>query len=172
VPLADELLDHASRLLVAPAIADIDYRRAVSASYYAVFHLLSDAVATQVSPPTPPGMSGRIQRLLGHRPMRDAMAQFSDANKWKMFSTNLGIPCVFSPDLAMIAQAYAELQDARYSADYDVVDAKGIVGLLWASDCLDKARLAFDAWNRVKSTDEARLFLTTLIFGVKWANRT
>jgi hypothetical protein len=172
VPLADELLNHASRLIADPAVAGIDCRRAVSASYYAVFHLLSDAVATQVSPPTPPGMSGRIQRLLGHRPMRDAMAPFSDSNKWNVFSTNLGIPCVYSPDLAVIAQAYAELQDARHLADYDVIDTKGTVGLIWASDCLDQARLAFDAWNRVKVTDEARLFLATLIFGVKWANRT
>jgi hypothetical protein len=172
VPLAEELLDHASRLLAPSAVAHVDCRRAVSASYYAVFHLLSDAVATQVSPKTPPGMSGRIQRLLGHRPMRDAMAPFTDSNKWNTFSTNLGIPCVFSPDLAMIAQAYTELQDARYIADYDVVDAKGTVGLLWASDCLNKARLAFDAWDRTKFTDEARVFLATLIFGVKWANRT
>jgi hypothetical protein len=172
VPLADELLDHASRLIAIPTIADIDCRRAVSASYYAVFHLLSDAVATQVSPPTPLGMSGRIQRLLGHRPMRDAMAPFSDANKWNVFSASLGIPCVFSSDLAVISQAYAELQDARHIADYDVIDAKGIIGLVWASDCLDKAELAFDAWSRVKSTDEAKLFLATLIFGVKWANRT
>jgi hypothetical protein len=172
VPLADDLLDHASRLIVASPVVDIDFRRAVSASYYAVFHLLSGAAAAQVSPPTPPGMSGRIQRLLGHRPMRDAMASFSDSNKWNAFSTNLGISCVFSPDLAVISQAYAELQDARHIADYDVIDTKGTVGLLWATDCLDKAKLAFDAWNRAKSTDEARLFLATLIFGVKWANRT
>jgi glutaredoxin-related protein len=120
-------------------------------------------------------MSGRIQRLLGHRQMRDAMAPFSDSNKWKDFSTKpgmIGVPCVFSQDLAVIAQTYAELQDARELADYDVVDAKGTIGRLWASDCLDKSRRAFDAWNRVKSTDEARLFLATLIFGVKWANRT
>ncbi len=169
MPLADELLDHALRLLTAPSVGDIDCRRAVSASYYAVFHLLSDAVATQVSPLTPPGMSGRIQRLLEHRPMRNAMVPFSDSKKWNDFSASLGIPCVFSPDLAVIAQAYAELQDARHIADYDVVDAKGTVGLLWASDCLDKAKLVFDAWNRVKPTDEARLFLATLIFGVKWA---
>jgi hypothetical protein len=172
VPLADELLDHALRLLAASPVADIDCRRAVSASYYAVFHLLSDAVATQVSPLSPPGMSGRIQRLLGHRPMRDGMTPFSDSNKWNTFSTNLGIPCVFSSDLAVIAQSYAELQDARHLADYDVIDANSSVGLSWASDCLNKAKLAFDAWNRVKSTDEARLFLATLIFGVRWANRS
>jgi hypothetical protein len=104
--------------------------------------------------------------------MRDAMAPFSDPIKWNAFSTSLGIPCVFSADLAVIAQAYAVLQDARHLADYDVVDANGSVSPSWASDCLNKARLAFDAWNRAKSTDAARLFLATLIFGVKWANRT
>ena len=78
-------------------------------------------------------------------------------------STNLGIPCVYSTDLAVIAQAYAEIQDARHIADYDVVDAKGTIGLLGASDSLDKAKLAFDAWSRVRYTDEARLFLATLI---------
>jgi hypothetical protein len=174
VPLADEFLDHSSRLVAAPAVLDIDCRRAVSACYYAVFHLLSAAVGAQVSPPTPPAMSGRIQRLLKHRPMRDAMAPFSDSNKWKTFTTKpgmLGIPCAYSPDLAVIAQAYAELQDARHLADYDVIDAKGTVGILWARNCLSKAKLAFDAWNRVKSTDEAKLFLATLIFGVDWANR-
>ncbi|MFZ1084977.1 MAG: hypothetical protein WAN35_08430 [Terracidiphilus sp.] len=172
MPLADELLDHASRLLSAPAVANVDCRRAVSSSYYAVFHLLSDAAGTQVSPPTPLGMSGRIQRLLNHGPMREAMIPFGDSKKWNTFSTNLGIPCIFSPDLAVIVNAYANLQDARHLADYDVIDANGSVDLSWASDCLNKAKLAFDAWNRIKSTDEARLFLATLIFGVKWANRT
>jgi hypothetical protein len=172
VPLADDLLDHASRLIVASPVARIDCRRAVSASYYAVFHLLSAAAGAQVSPATPPGMSGRIQRVLEHRPMRNAMIPFGDSKKWADFSAVLGIPCVFSPDLAVIVQAYAELQDARHIADYDVIDARGTVGFLWASDCLDKAKQAFDAWNRVKSADEARLFLATLIFGVKWANRT
>jgi hypothetical protein len=106
--------------------------------------------------------------------MRDAMAPFSDPKKWKTFSTKpgmLGIPCVFSPDLAAIAQAYSELQDARHSADYDVVDTKSTVGLLWATNCLDKTKQAFNAWSQVESTDEARLFLATLIFGVEWANR-
>jgi hypothetical protein len=172
VPLADDLLDHASRLIAASSVADIDYRRAVSASYYSVFHLLSESAAAQASPPTPPGMSGRIQRLLNHGPMREAMIPFSDSQKWSTFSTKLGIPCVFSPDLAVISQVYAELQDARHLADYDVVDAKSTVGILWARNCLDKAKLAFDAWNRVKPTDEARLFLATLIFGVKWTHRT
>jgi hypothetical protein len=143
----------------------------VSASYYAVFHLLSDTVGTHVSPSNPPGMSGRFQRALDHKQMLQAMAPFSDLKKWEDFSKKLGIPCTYSPDLAAIAQVFGELQDARHFADYDVVDIKGTVGVLWASDCLDKAKLTFDVWNRIKSTDTGKLFLAALALGVNWANR-
>ena len=168
MPLAEELLDHASRLLKSPN-AEADLCRAVSASYYAVFHLISAAVASQVSPPTPLGMSGRIQRVLEHRAMKNAMESFRTQDSCTKLSANIGIPCAFSPDLAEIAKAYGELQDARHLADYDVVDSNGTVGLAWASDSFDKAKRIFEAWERAKSTDEARLFLATLIFGTKWA---
>ncbi len=171
MPLADDLIDHASRLLAVPPVTGVDCRRAVSASYYAVFHLLSDAVGTHVSPSNPPGMSGRFQRALDHLPMRNAMVPFCDSKKWNDFSTKIGIPCTYSPDLAKIAQAFAELQDARHFADYDTLDVKNTVDLSWATDCLDKAKLAFDAWNRVKSTEASKLFLAALALGVNWANR-
>jgi hypothetical protein len=165
---AEELLDHSSRLLKSPS-TDADLRRAVSASYYAVFHLLSAAVASQVSPPSPQDMSGRIQRLLKHREMKIAMESFRTRDSCTALSANLGVPCAFSPDLGEIAKAFGELQDARHLADYDVVDSNGTVGLAWASDSFDKAKRIFEAWERAKPTDEARLFLATLIFGTKWA---
>ena len=168
MPLAEELLDHASRLLKSPD-TEADLRRAVSASYYAVFHLLSAAVASQVSPPTPLGMSGRLQRLLKHREMKNAMESFRTKDSCATLSANIGIHCAFSPDLAEIAKAYGDLQDARHLADYDVVDSGGAVGLAWASNSFDKAKRIFEAWDRAKTTDEARLFLATLIFGTKWA---
>ncbi len=168
MPLAEDLLEHASRLLKLPN-TEADLRRAVSASYYAVFHLLSGAVASQVSPASPPGMRGRIQRVLEHRAMKNAMELFRTPESCAKLSANLGIPCPFSADLAEIAKAYGELQDARHLADYDVVDSSGTVGLAWASDSFDKANRIFEAWERAKSTDEARLFLATLIFGAKWA---
>jgi len=171
VPLADELLDHASRLINASVVKDADYRRAVSASYYAVFHLLSDAVGTYVCPSNPIGLSGRFQRALEHTTMREAMDLFSDSNKWKGFSSKIGIPCTYSPDLAVIAQVFAELQDARYFADYDVLDTKGTVGPLWASDCLNKARRAFDTWDQIKFSDAGKLFIAALALGIKWTKR-
>jgi hypothetical protein len=140
VSLADDLLDHASRLLAAPAAADIDDRRVVSASYYAAFHLISAAVAEQVSPQEPVGLRGRCQRALEHRAMKNVMARFLTPDSVKKLSEEVAVPCAFSHDIAMIANAFGELQDERHLADYDVVDAKGKVGLAWASESLDKAK--------------------------------
>ena len=168
MPLAEELLDHASRLLKSPA-TEVDLRRAVSASYYAVFHMIAAAAAAQVSPTSPPGLSGRIQRVLEHRAMKNAMEFFRTQDSCATLSVNLGIPCPFSPNLAEIAKAFGELQDARHLADYDVVDSSGTVGPAWASSSFDKAKRIFEAWEHAKSTDEAKLFLATLIFGARWA---
>lgn len=160
MPLAEELLDHASRLLKSPA-TEADVRRAVSASYYAVFHLIAAAVAKQASPVSPPGLTGRIQRVLEHRAMKNAMESFRTHDSCAKLSANIGIPCAFSLDLAEIAKAYGELQDARHLADYDVVDTNGTVGLAWASDCFEKGRRIFEAWERTRTSDEARVFLAS-----------
>ncbi len=101
--------------------------------------------------------------------MKNAMDSFRTPDSCTKLAANIGIPCAFSPDLAEIAKAYGELQDARHLADYDVVDSNGTVDLAWASDSFDKAKRIFEAWERAKSTDEAKLFLANLIFGARWA---
>jgi hypothetical protein len=169
VSLADDLLDHASRLISALPVANIDCRRAVSASYYAAFHLISGAVAEQVSPLAPVGLRGRCQRALEHSAMKKAMEQFFTADSVMRLSRRVAVPCAFSPDIATIANAFGELQDERHLADYDVVDVESKVSLSWATDNLNKAKLLFEAWNRVYATDEAKLFLAAVIFGNKWA---
>jgi hypothetical protein len=166
---ARDLLDHASRLVANSSSTDADFRRAVSASYYAVFHLISAAVAEQACPPTPPELRGRFQRALDHKSMKNAMQSFVTLDSLKKLSTDTGITCVYSKDIADIARAFGQLYDAREFADYDVVDSGGTVDFSWASDWVDKVRLAFDAWDRVKSKDEAKLFLASLIFGNKRA---
>lgn len=166
---ADDLLQHASRLIASAASTDADYRRAVSSCYYAVFHLISGAVATQACPPIPPELRGRFQRALDHKTMKNAMQSFVSPDSLKKLSTDTGISCVFNRDVADVAKVFGDLYDAREFADYDVVDSMGTVEFSWASSWVDKAKLAFDAWDRAKSTDEAQLFLASLIFGNKRA---
>jgi hypothetical protein len=97
------------------------------------------------------------------------MQFFSTPESLRKLSTETGISCIFDRDIAEIAKIFGELYDAREFADYDVVDAGGTVNFSWASGWVARARLAFDAWDRAKSTDEAKLFLASLIFGNKRA---
>jgi hypothetical protein len=103
--------------------------------------------------------------------MKRAMALFLTAESVKRLSTDIQVPCSFSQDLASIAQGFADLQDARYLADYDVLDSQAIVGFPWASNCVDQARHVFEAWNRAQSTEEAKLFLASLIFAERWRKK-
>jgi len=82
------------------------------------------------------------------------------------------VPCYKAKAFQVFQQvprAFSQLYDAREFSDYDVVDSGGAVKFSWASDWVDMTKLAFDAWDRVKSTDEAKLFLASLIFGNKRA---
>lgn len=166
---ARELLEHASRLVAYAASTDADYRRAVSACYYALFHMIAAAVAEQACPPTPPELRGRFQRALDHKSLKNAMQAFVTPESIRKLSTDTGITCVYNREIAAIARAFGQLYDAREFADYDVVDSAGAVDFSWASDWVDEARRAFDAWHYVKPTDEAKLFLASLIFGNKRA---
>jgi hypothetical protein len=166
---ASDMLDHAARLVTTPAATDADLRRAVSASYYAAFHLICAAVAAQACPPTPNGLRGRFQRGLEHGVMKISMEPFRSSKSLASHTSKLNVSSAFSPDVAEVAELFGELQDARQVADYDFADAGGTVGLSWASDCVGKARRLFAAWDRAKTTEEAKLFLASLIFGNKWA---
>jgi hypothetical protein len=101
--------------------------------------------------------------------MKNAMGMFVTPDSVSRLSLSIGVPCSFSHDIAAIAQAFADLQDARQLADYDVLDPEKIVGVPWASDCIEQARHVFEIWDRVQSTDEATLFLASLVFGGRWA---
>jgi len=97
------------------------------------------------------------------------MQAFVTQDSLRKLSTDTGITCVYNREIASLARAFGQLYDAREFADYDVVDSAGAVDFSWASDWVDKAKRAFDAWHRVKSADEAKVFLASLIFGNKRA---
>lgn len=168
MPLADELLGH-SRALLSGSPAEIDLRRAVSAAYYALFHLHSSAVAEQVSPDLPVGLRGRTQRALDHGSMVKVARQFSQPGPVpEAIPKDVGFSGPVSQTLANVAAAFADLQSARYSADYDVLDADGKIGPQWAVDCVAKAEDAFRDWRTEGTSEGARVFLAALIIGGLW----
>lgn len=170
--LAEDLREHA-RTLLDGLPKEVQLRRAVSAAYYALFHLLSSAVAEQMSPDSPVGLRGRTQRALEHGQMATAAKNFSASGKPPLnLPKDIGFSELISPRLANVAQSFVDLQEARYLADYDVLNATGEVNLRWAQQCLAKAEAAFQDWNIEKSSEGARVFLAALMLGKNWSKKS
>ena len=70
-----------------------------------------------------------------------------------------------SDELASIAEIFQELQEARHTADYDVLkqfnptDAIAVV---------QKAEKVFSDWKTEKNSRNAPVFLAAMIFGKDW----
>ena len=81
--LHHDLLDAASHLATRetrkPKQASL--RRAVSAAYYALFHLLVADGAKRLSPAKPDGLSLVIQRAFNHGEMRNVCKSFADGHQ-------------------------------------------------------------------------------------------
>jgi hypothetical protein len=167
VSLADGLMEHARALLVgSPNEAHL--RRAVSAAYYALFHLLSSAVAEQVSPDLPVGLRGRTQRALDHGTMANAASQFKRPGERPQSLPKDIVLEPISQRLVNVAASFVDLQEARYLADYDALDSTSRVSLQWAQENVSKAESAFRDWNVVKRSEEAKVFLAALMFAQRW----
>ena len=172
MPLADQLLSHARFLVDLDPVApqEVNLRRAVSAAYYAAFHLLSAAVAEQMNPSVPLGLRGRTQRALDHGQMARAADLFKNSGKpITGVPDDIGHSDPISPKLARIAGDFKDLQQNRYIADYDILDARNVVNYVWASGYVTKAEQLFLDWKDEKGTDNAKVFLAALMLTGKWA---
>jgi hypothetical protein len=164
--LADDLLAQAATLATVdigiPSQANL--RRSISSAYYAMFHMLiADAVVLLV-PPQPAGLRARASRSFSHGEMKQVCSRFLA----KRFGVDLAPLLGQNISLALffVAEAFGDLQEERHSADYDVGRSYSRSDALSA---VNQARVGFFNWNRIRSTDEANVFLTALAFGVRWA---
>ena len=177
--LAEELLEHARFLasLDEQTTSQANIRRAISAAYYAVFHLLSAAVAEQVSPDFPAGLRECTQRVLSHSQMANVAKAFSPQGKGKgkkevkedkevrCLPKGFVLPEPVSAELASIASVFQELQDARHAADYDVLRKFDPVD---AISYVQEAEKVFKDWKTEKHSKNAPVFLAAMIFGKDW----
>lgn len=128
----DKLLDAADRLAPAkpgrgrPSYAA--HRRAVSTAYYALFHAITDRVASTVFPTADPAFTRRIRRWIGHGDIRQVSEWVSQLQGTTRGGAPTHIRALLAPsgtgahvdaDTAAIADAFLELNDKREQADYD-----------------------------------------------------
>ena len=148
--LPEELLEQAKFLLTLPP-NQANVRRAVSAAYYGLFHLLVRATVRKWSEPL---HQARIARIFEH----ERMKKVSGATI-KTMGTEIdprdsnSIEVISRTELTKVAQSFIILQQARHDADYnlekplDPADAAALVNL---------ANSAFVSWEMTRNSEVAK----------------
>jgi len=149
-------------------------RRAVSAAYYALFHLLVADGARRLSPTNPDGLRLLIQRTFNHGDMRAVCKGFAEGHKASIQNKQPGNPPLatrqlialpLDPSLFAVVQAFVDLQEARHDADYNL-------GKQWNRlDVLNRvqaARQAFSDWATIRGTPTATVFVVALVLQKQW----
>ena len=141
-------------------------RRAVSAAYYALFHLLTEEAARRLVGEASKPLRQQVQRAFDHGTMRQCCRSFSGG----ALPGNLAplIAAQPSPSLRVVARHFLLLQDARHVADYDMSRDYTRAN---AEALIEQAEQAFAAWRTIRVTNEAKTFLVSLLLWKAW-NRT
>ena len=135
-------------------------RRAVSTSYYALFHLLVDDATKRMLPGRDrAALRHCLARAFGHSVMKQVAQQFSDDNVSRKLSPGLSGQAL-QPELVRVANAVLDLQEVRHKADYDTARRFTRREVL---DLVDRAERAFADWNQVRKSIQADTFLTGLL---------
>lgn len=158
----DDLLEQAFDLVGRDA-NQANLRRAVSAAYYAVFHLLITEAVDALAREHSHALRARMRRAFAHADMVSVCRQFASGGLPDYVRALLAEP--IEPDLTFISKMFVFLQEARLIADYDM-----------AMDfSLGNARLAvlrahgiFTSWSSIRHTPNATTLLTARLLGRHW----
>jgi hypothetical protein len=148
-------------------------RRAISAAYYALFHLIAEDSANVLAPPTPAGLRKVIRRAFQHAQMKNACKEFVEANTARQNGKQSSLPASveniiafpLDPQLIVVLTAFVELQEARHKADYDLSDQWNRLDVL---NKIHLTRQAFLAWSNVRSTANVSVLVSGLVFRKEW----
>jgi uncharacterized protein (UPF0332 family) len=169
VPLHDDLLDQAQTLLRLdpgrPRQANL--RRAISAAYYALFHLLIDDASAFLIGGNQlyrRQLREMLARSFDHGRMCAAAREWTQkAPPWRAAALAHQAP---HQDLLLVARLFTELQAHRHRADYAVAErfSRAEVRAVLAN-----TRHAFEAWQRVRATPDGEAFGLSLLLKARSA---
>ncbi len=136
-------------------------RRAISSSYYALFHLLvHEAVSLLVVGADRKSLRNSLSRAFVHGQMKEVAQQFAGTKgpspKVLPALNGAGLP----PELKSVASTFVDVQQARHEADYDVSHD------FTRKECMDlvsRVQVAFSDWNKVRRTLPADVFLVAML---------
>ena len=156
--ITQDLLHQSHRLAIHGGLhsTQADYRRAVSAAYYAIFHLIGEECGQRWLGASPEAETA-VQRALDHVAVRNVSGQFK--NVWRSWSgANIAVP----PPLERFASTVTNLQIERHSADYD--NSRN-----WTEgevlDRINSAEYAVHDWLSVREEPIAGDYLLAILLG-------
>ena len=141
----------------------------MSAAYYALFHALTVAGAQSIAQGNSP-LQSQVARAFNHTAMRKVCDAYVRSPARPFQQPGLGHLNPAAPDLRLsgIAGAFAELQEARHAADYDLTY---IVNLSDARLLVDLADAALTDFAAIQTLPETQVFLTALLLADRWTRR-
>ena len=138
-------------------------RRAVSAAYYALFHHLSEAAVEQIAPYAPSKTANRIHRWLNHSEMKKICREFASSPLKPPLRDLLAGGT--SEDMQKLANSFIRLQEARHNADYDLDYS---VSWEQTREFIELSVTAIGAWENIKTSAEANIFILSLLLWKNW----
>jgi uncharacterized protein (UPF0332 family) len=153
----DDLIQHAiflSELNLPHEPKQVDLRRAVSAAYYGLFHMLTTEAAQNWR----------------HQSQRDRFARMFDHGRMKTCSSRVSSrPLPADPaeipiatNLKLVADSFVKLQQARHTADYE---NSHVWSRTQVWDVISEAEDAMAAWSNIREKEIAQDYLLDLMGG-------
>lgn len=128
---------------------DASLRRAVSAAYYSLFHLLiEDSCAFPISGPQRKELRQRLARSFVHSQMKEVSQQVA------------GEKSTAAPRLKNVAKTFVELQQHRHEADYSLSKK---FQRFEVSGLIAQVATAIEDWKVAVTTPEAETYLVSLL---------
>jgi len=162
VGLVADFLIHAANLVAASKTSgceQIDLRRAVSAAYYAVFHLLTMAAAESWAVPTD---RVRFARLFEHGKMKNASNGLPARIDKRLGAKPSASDVAIGDELKFISEEFKALQDDRHIADYD--NSK-VWSYTEVENVIIRAHDLHDKWLPIAKTPLAMGYLLDMLGG-------
>lgn len=160
--LPDDLLHQARRLATAepkrPRQASL--RRAISAAYYSLFHLLAESAVHRWigGAQDREKLRSSLRRAFVHTTMGEACREIVKQSGGKLKGALAGAQ-VPQP-IVRVAQAFVDLQQARHDADYDL---SHMFTRQEALDLIDLCDTAHDDWKASRKCVAADVLCAALI---------
>ena len=168
----EDLLKQAYRLatLDAKKPRQVNLRRAISSTYYALFHMLVDeACRVQIGAHHSQAPFRQVLgRAFAHGVMKDACKSFGGGTLKK--SVSQGLPATFTipSEIRGLAEVFVDLQEKWHLADYDLTVRFNRSDVLYLIGFVTGRMLLF---KDLPSSDEKRFFLACLWAWKELANR-